>query len=49
MGGALRRLLFAGNSLDKAQRLFERFIEATEVEADDPATNSGVEEWPPSS
>ena len=42
-GQRIEEMLFAGNSLAKAQRIFERFIhEATEVEADDQATNEGV-------
>jgi hypothetical protein len=42
-GQWVEEMLFAGNSLDKARRIFERFHhEATEVEAHDQATNEGV-------
>ena len=40
-GQRVEGLLFAGNSLDKARRVFDRFTTRPAVEANDPATNGG--------
>ena len=39
-------LVFAGSSLDKARRIFERIIKHRPDQADHPAADESMNEWP---
>jgi hypothetical protein len=48
-GQHIKEMLFAGDDLEKAKRIFERFIKKrAEVETYDQATKSVSREWPSS-